>query len=351
VIQVLDVANREALARFDAVIDVRSPSEFAEDHVPEAINLPVLDDDERALIGTIYVQRSRFEARRLGAAIVARNIASHLDNDLSARPPGFAPLVYCWRGGQRSAAMATVLDQVGWRPTLLAGGYKTYRRTVRARLDETPPCIVLLSGYTGMAKTAMLSAARSLGAQTIDLERLAHHRGSLLGDIVGEAQPSQKMFESRLAVELAALDPSKPALMESESSKIGDINIPHALWKAMSSAPMIEVRASTGVRAAYLVSAYQDLTSEPDRLVAALARLPGRHGRSTVEVWRGLARDGQYEALAGALMEAHYDPAYLRWNRTHPRPCIGVIDLSDLSALSISLAAARIVRCLDGLGV
>ncbi len=347
----LEVADGAALAGFDVIIDVRSPGEFAEDHVPGAINLPVLNDQERAQVGTIYVQQSRFEARRLGAAVVARNIASHLEGALSARPPGFAPLVYCWRGGQRSAAMATVLHQVGWRPTLLAGGYKTYRRAVCARLEETLPPIVLLGGHTGTAKTAMLSAVSSLGTAVVDLEGLAHHRGSLLGAIAGEAQPSQKMFESRLAIELAALDASKPVLMEAESSKIGEINVPEALWRAMKSAPMIEVCVPAPERARFLVSSYRDLTSDAGRLVDLLDRLPGLHGRSVVEGWRTLARDGKYEDLALALMTTHYDPAYARWNRNHPRSCLERIELDHLSESSISDAARRIVGCLGRLDV
>jgi tRNA 2-selenouridine synthase len=349
VIHTLDVADQQALAKFETIIDVRSPGEFAEDHVPGAINLPVLNDEERGVVGTIYVQKSRFEARRLGAAIVARNIAYHLEGALSTKTPAFAPLVYCWRGGQRSSAMATILDQVGWRPTLLAGGYKTYRREICARLNEALPPIVLLGGHTGTAKTAMLSEAKTLGAQVLDLEGLAHHRGSLLGDIAGKAQPSQKMFESRLVIELAALDPSRPVLMEAESSKIGDINIPDALWKAMRSAPMIEVRAPIPARARYLLTEYRDLTSDPDRLAFALGRLPGRHGRACLEGWVKLADDGEHEALAVALMEAHYDPAYTRWSRSHPRPCLESLELDNLLEATVLDTAARIVRLLESL--
>ena len=350
-IQNLENASRGALVGFDTIIDVRSPAEFAEDHVPNALNLPVLNDDERAVVGTVYVQRSRFEARRLGAAMVARNIASHLEGALHGCPPGFAPLVYCWRGGQRSAAMATVLDQVGWRPTLLVGGYRTYRHEVRARLDKAAANIVLLSGHTGTAKTAMLSEIRSLGLQVVDLEALARHRGSLLGALANAPQPSQKMFESRLAIELADLDPSKPVLMEAESSKIGEINIPEALWRAMKSAPVIEVRAPLLARARYLVSTYRDLTADPARLIALLDRLPGPHGRATIESWRGLVHDRLYEALAAGLMEAHYDPAYTRWSRKHPRPCLDVIDLQELSRSSIMEAAKRIAARLKDLDI
>ena len=347
-IRTLDAADHQALAAFETIIDVRSPGEFAEDHVPGALNLPVLDDEERALVGTMYVQQSRFGARRLGAALVARNIAAHLEGDLALQGPDFAPLVYCWRGGQRSTAMATVFDQVGWRPTLLAGGYKTYRRAVCERLKTIAPRVVLLGGHTGTAKTAILLEARAMGAQVLDLEGLAHHRGSLLGEIAGEAQPSQKMFESRLAIELDSFDPARPLLAEAKSSKIGAINIPEVLWEAMRSAPAIDVRAPLEARAAYLTSAYRDLTSDPDRLHDMLSRLPSRLGRSAIAAWLEMARDGHFEPLAASLMEAHYDPAYARWNRNHPRLRLETIDLDDMSQSSIRQAAARVVGRLDG---
>ena len=192
-IRTLAAADCEALAAFPDVIDVRSPGEFALDHIPGAINLPVLDDAERALVGTIYVQTSRADARRIGAALVARNIAAHVEGPLSDKSPAFAPLVYCWRGGQRSNAMATILDQIGWRPTVLEGGYRTYRRAVAAFVCDGAPLwkVVLLSGATGCAKTEVLIAAGALGVQVLDLEGMASHRGSLLGERVATHSPAR----------------------------------------------------------------------------------------------------------------------------------------------------------------
>jgi tRNA 2-selenouridine synthase len=225
---VTDRTDPEGLAAYDEIIDVRTPAEFALDHVPGAVNLPVLSNDERAWVGTIYVQDSRMKARRIGAALVACNIAGHLEGALEDRPGSYAPLIYCWRGGQRSLAMATVLAQVGWRPTRLAGGYMTYRRRVTAALYEggTPLRLIVLDGYTGSAKTELLGRLAAQGVQTLDLEGLAGHRGSLFGAIAGQGQPSQKMFESTLLADLERLDPTRPIVVEAESSKIGQLNLP-----------------------------------------------------------------------------------------------------------------------------
>lgn len=350
-IESTDRTDRTALARFDLVIDVRSPGEFAEDHVPGAVNLPVLSDAERAEVGTIYVQDSRFKARRVGAAYVARNVAHHLQTALADRDGGFRPLIYCWRGGMRSNAMAVILSQVGWRTTLLAGGYRTYRRSVTARFyeAETPLRLVLLDGHTGSAKTGILARLAAHGVQTLDLEGLAEHRGSLFGGL-GRAQPSQKMFESRLLAALEALDPARPIVVEAESSKIGERMIPPVLWKAMASAPRIEVAAPRQARARYLVEAYGDVIADPARLEDAFARLPEYPGRQRLADWRALAQAGAFEALAEALIERHYDPAYDRSSRKDARPRLGVLELDRLDAAAQEAAAAEVARLVERFG-
>ncbi|MDE2487422.1 MAG: tRNA 2-selenouridine(34) synthase MnmH [Alphaproteobacteria bacterium] len=326
------------------VIDVRSPAEFAEDHVPGAVNLPVLSDAERAEVGTIYVQESRFRARRIGAALIARNVARHLETALAEKDGAFRPLIYCWRGGQRSHAMATILSQVGWRTGLLKGGYKTYRRHVSAALydAEAPHRLVLLESPTGCAKTELLGLVAGLGVQTLDLEGLAAHRGSLFGAIPGAAQPSQKMFESRLLSALQALDPARPVLVESESSKIGERMIPPALWRLMEAAPRITLSAPLEARARYLVSAYREITEDPAALDDILARVPDRPGAKRLAEWRALAAAGAFEALAAALMELHYDPAYRRSSRRDERPQLGAIALDRLDPAGLQQAAAQI---------
>jgi tRNA 2-selenouridine synthase len=350
--EVTEDLSAEALARYDLVIDVRSPSEFAEDHIPGAVNLPVLDDAERAEVGAIYVQDSRFKARRIGAAYVARNIGRHLETALADRGGAFRPLVYCWRGGMRSNAMATILSQVGWRTAVLAGGYRTYRRVVTARLyDGTlPHRFVLLDGQTGSAKTAVLGLLAERGLQAVDLEGLAAHRGSLFGALAGRRQPSQKLFESRLLAALDALDPSRPVIAEAESSKIGERMIPPALWTRLAQAPRIEFVASPQARSRYLVAAYGELTADRAALEEAFGRLPVRPSRERLSGWRALADAGQFAELALALLTLHYDPAYSRARKKQDRPRLGEVALDPNDPADVARAAeavAALVAALD----
>jgi tRNA 2-selenouridine synthase len=341
-----EAVEQVALAQFDMIIDVRSPGEFVEDHVPGAVNLPVLDNAERATIGTTYVQESRFLARRMGAALVARNVAHHLDTALADQPPTFKPLVYCWRGGQRSNAMALILAQVGWRTMVLKGGYKTYRRAAQHRLygADLNLRLILLEGGTGSAKTAILNHVAALGEQVIDLEEIARHRGSLFGALADTPQPSQKWFESNLLDQLTRLDPSRPVLVESESNKIGNRTLPPAVWQAMQRAPRIEVSAPIEARAAYLVSAYPDVIADRSLLEDVLSRLEVYPGRKQLANWRTLADAGDFAELVRQVVERHYDPSYTRFSKRDARPKLGTIVLPALDNAAQQHAAEQIVR-------
>jgi tRNA 2-selenouridine synthase len=337
---------------YDAIIDVRSPAEFAEDHVPGAINLPVLDNKERAEIGTMFVQHSKFLARRSGAAYVARNIANHLQTALAEREGGFRPLVYCWRGGQRSAAMVTVMDQVGWPVTQLEGGYQTWRRKVVADLYEASDKdrkrldLVLIDGFTGVGKTRLLGHLGDLGVQTIDLEALAHHRGSLFGSTCA-SQPSQKAFETRIVEALERLNRSRPIVVEAESSRIGNLALPPVLWTAMKSARRIELTAPLEARVAHVLSEYQVIGSNLQALDAALARLPRHHSRDTISAWRAAAQQGRLEELITQLMTYHYDPAY-RQASQRAVASIATVHLPTLSDAELGRAAGCVARIVLG---
>ncbi len=334
---------------FDEIIDVRSPAEFAEDHLPGAINLPVLDDEQRAQVGTIYVQDDPFRARKIGAALVARNAARHIDGPLADRQGGWRPLVYCWRGGQRSNSFASILKQIGWRVGVLEGGYQTYRRLVVARLYDTPvrQPVVLLDGNTGTAKTALLQRVRTLGGQIIDLEGLAQHRGSVFG-LVGAKQPSQKMFESRLADALRQLDPNRPVLLEAESNRIGNCAIPAAVWRAMCAAPRIRLAATPQSRADFLTTAYSDVTDDIDRLETRIEALRRFHSADTISRWLAWAREGAFRPLALELMEQHYDPRYAKSQARSAHEILGEIRLAGFDESDLDRAAEQILELASG---
>ncbi len=298
---------------FDTVIDVRSPAEFALDHIPGAINLPALSNAERAEVGTIYKQVSPFEARKLGASLVARNVADHIAQAMADKDGGWRPLVSCWRGGQRSGSFASILAQIGWRTDTVQGGYQTFRRLVQKAVYDTPlpHRVILLDGNTGTAKTALLARLAAKGVQVVDLEALANHRGSLLGG-GDQGQPSQRAFETSIALALHRLDPARPVLIEAESSKIGRLIIPPVLWKAMCAAKRITVGAPLAARAAYLAQAYADIAADPEDMARRLMPLRYVRGHEVVDGWLGLLSAGDLTGFAGALMDQHYDPAYAK---------------------------------------
>jgi tRNA 2-selenouridine synthase len=297
----------------DMIIDVRAASEFAHDHVPGAVNLPVLSDAERIEVGTIYSQQSPFLARKVGAAMVAANAARHLRGPLADLLGDWQPLVYCWRGGQRSGSFATILDQVGWRVHLIDGGYRSYRKTVSQMLYDTPLMhrMMMVDGHTGTGKTALLHHLRDQGAQILDLENLAGHRGSLFGAQEG-GQPSQKMFETQLASALQALDPNKLTWVEGESSKIGARVISPSIWACMSASPRIEITAPIAARATFLTTAYDDLTHDTEAFIGLIHRLRHYHAKDTILDWQALATAGDWHSLAKQLMVEHYDPRYAK---------------------------------------
>lgn len=320
------LASMADLDRFDTVIDVRSPSEYAEDHIPGSINLPVLDDAQRAQVGTRYAQDSPFAARRLGAALVARNIAGHLEQALADRPKVWRPLVYCWRGGQRSGAMTLVLNQVGWGARQLEGGYRAFRRQVIHDLEQGTGRhrFVVLHGPTGSGKTALLEALGAAGGQVLNLEALARHRGSVLGGVggapedgddereAGGTQPGQKAFETGIWHTLRGLDSARPVYVESESRRIGRLSIPPGLFETLIDSPCLRIAAPLAARVAHLVERYDDIYQRPEALRRRLDYFLPLVGHKAVAQWQQWIEQGRWSDLAQAMVCSHYDPAYRR---------------------------------------
>jgi tRNA 2-selenouridine synthase len=299
---------------YDSIIDCRSPAEYAEDHIPGAVSAPVLDDAERAAVGTLYKQVSPFEAKKLGAALVAKNVARHVETLFAGKDRGWRPLVYCWRGGKRSAAMAHILCEVGWDARTLAGGYRGYRKWVVGRLQELPSRFEwrVIHGPTGSGKSRFLGALRRAGAQVLDLEHLAAHRGSVLGNLPDRPQPSQKWFESQLLNELSALEPARTVYVEGESKKIGQLQVPEALISAMRASPCVVLDTALEARVGLLIDEYRHFVEDRLALEVQLDCLVALHGRERIARWKSLAAQGAWREFVALVLEEHYDPAYRR---------------------------------------
>lgn len=302
------------LAAYPERLDVRSPAEFAEDHLPGALSAPVLSNEERAQVGTLYAQAGSFVAKRIGAAIVSRNIATLLETLFADRPRDWAPLVYCWRGGKRSGSLTHVLNEIGWRAVQLDGGYRAYRRHVRERLQEVPAAFRfrVVCGLTGSGKSRLLAALRVEGAQVLDLEQLAAHRGSLLGDLPDAPQPGQKAFETALLAELEKLDPGRLVYVESESRRIGRLQVPESLLAQMREASCLRIELAERERIALLREEYAHFLDDLTGLGDCLAPLAALHGRNTIDRWLALATAHDWDAFVGELLVQHYDPVYAR---------------------------------------
>ena len=336
------------LSEFDEIIDARSEGEFAEDHVPGAINCPVLDNDERARVGTIYKQRSAFEAKKLGAALVSANIARHLQERFLERPREWRPLVYCWRGGSRSDAFAHVLHQVGWRAGRIDGGYRAYRRAVVAQLAELPRRFHwrVVCGLTGTGKSRLLRSLQQAGGQVLDLEALAAHRGSVLGELPDAPQPTQKMFESRVWGAFAGFDRKRPVYVEAESRKIGLLRVPEALIETMWTSECIVLEAPAAARVQLLKHEYAHFLDQTEALTQRLERLMPLHGHAIIGKWKELVLARRWDKLIVDLLVRHYDPAYTRATGKHYAALPHAMKLA-LGSVDDAAFAALAQRCLD----
>lgn len=334
------------LHTFDTIIDARSPSEFALDHIPGAINCPVLDDDERRIVGTLFKQTGAFEARRVGGAMVAANLAVHIRERFADRPANWRPAVYCWRGGMRSSSMVTWLRLVGWDAQQLAGGYKSFRNHVVAQINVLCPLLKLqvVCGATGSAKTRVLQELAERGEQVLDLEDFASHKGSLLGSLPGVEQPSQKRFETLLISVLDNIDIERTLYVEGESARIGRLAVPLPLVEHMRAAPCIEVAATPQARLAYLLQDYAYLGEDAAGLAEKLGVLKQLQGNATVQRWQQWAQEGNLPSLFAELMALHYDPHYEQSQARHfsAWPQRRAVATDDLSANGIAAVADAI---------
>ena len=302
------------LGNFSEVIDARSEGEYAEDHLPGAVNWPSLHDEERKIVGTRYKQISQFEAKKLGAALVAQNIATHIQRDVLDKPREWQPLVYCWRGGKRSGSLALILDQIGFKVTLVDGGYKAFRAALVADLPQLAAQhqYQVICGTTGSGKTRLLQALAAQGAQVLDLEGLAHHRSSVLGLIPGLPQPSQKAFDSRIWAALRGFDPTRPVYIESESKKVGNVAVPEGLIAAMRSSPCLQLDLPEDERVALLLEDYDFFVQDIEFFCDRLGALSEARGKATVEDWQARARSRDVASVVRELLVKHYDPVYLQ---------------------------------------
>ena len=335
------------LASFDAVIDARSESEFAEDHLPGALNWPSLNDAERHAVGTEYKQVSAFDARRRGAALVARNIAAHIDRHVAGLAQSWKPLVYCWRGGQRSGALATVLGQIGFTVKVLEGGYREFRRAVLRDVETLPSSLDfhVLCGRTGSAKSRLLQALAAAGGQVLDLEALACHRGSVLGPLPGQPQPSQKAFETSVWQALRSASPDRPLFAESESRTIGRLRVPEALLQSLRAAPCTQVQMPLPARVDFLLGDYAHFVDDVEDFCARLMPLRELRGAAVVARWQAQARAGHLPAVVEELLTLHYDPVYTRSMERNFAGFAGaaLLELPDAAPATLSWAAHRLL--------
>ena len=274
---------------------------------------PSLNDDERKTVGTEYKQINAFEAKKRGAAMVARNVAAHIEREVLTKPKDWKPLVYCWRGGKRSGSLALILDQIGFHTTLIEGGYKAFRAALVEDITRLAPqfsyCVIC--GTTGSGKTRLLHALAAQGAQVLDLEGLACHRSSVLGVLPGQPQPSQKQFDTRIWHALKQFDPQRVVYVESESKKVGNVAVPEALMAAVRESPCLRLELPDDLRVQLLLQDYDFFVKDPEFFCDKLDALVTQRGKPVINDWKDRVRTGRVNEVVAELLHKHYDPVYL----------------------------------------
>jgi tRNA 2-selenouridine synthase len=316
------VSAQDAIARmglplgttgaYSAIIDARTEDEYALDHLPGAQNWPSLNNSERIVIGTLYKQVGPFEAKKKGAALVAANISKHIQNHVIDLPKDWQPLVYCWRGGKRSGSLALILGQIGFKVSIIEGGYKAFRTALIAAIPAKVERLSwrVICGPTGSGKTRLLHCLRAQGAQVLDLEGLANHRSSVLGIVPGEPQPTQKHFDTLLWDALRNMDPTKPVYVESESRKVGNLAVPESLILAMRASPCYQLELADEERVKLLLEDYDFFVKDPLLFSKRLDALVAIRGQQVVEDWQAQIASDHIEDVVRDLLKLHYDPTY-----------------------------------------
>jgi tRNA 2-selenouridine synthase len=297
---------------YSAIIDARTEDEYALDHLPGAQNWPSLNNAERIVIGTLYKQVGPFEAKKKGAALVAANISKHIQDHVIDLPKDWQPLVYCWRGGKRSGSLALILGQIGFKVSIIEGGYKAFRTALIAAIPAQVGRLSwrVICGPTGSGKTRLLHCLRAQGAQVLDLEGLANHRSSVLGIVPGEPQPSQKHFDTLLWDALRNMDPTKPVYVESESRKVGNLAVPESLILAMRASPCYQLELADEERVKLLLEDYDFFVKDPLLFSKRLDALVAIRGQQVVEDWQAQIASDHIEDVVRDLLKLHYDPTY-----------------------------------------
>ena len=336
------------LGEFSHIIDARSEAEYTLDRLPGALNWPSLNNDERIVVGTLYKQVSPFEAQKLGAGLVAANIARHIQREVQDKPRDWRPLVYCWRGGKRSGSLALVLGQIGFKVTLIEGGYKAFRSAMLEALPTLAQSLRyrVVCGPTGSGKTRLLHALEQAGAQVLDLEDLASHRSSVLGLIPGQEQPSQKRFDTLVWDKLRSFDPARVVYVESESRKVGNLAVPQALIERMRDSACLRLELPEQERVALLLEDYDFFVQAPALFCERLQALNEIRGKAVVQGWQEQVMAGAIEGVVRELLLQHYDPGYeSSISRNFPQHASAPqVSPADRSMAAMSALAGRILQ-------
>jgi tRNA 2-selenouridine synthase len=324
-----------------ALLDVRSPAEFAQGHIPGAISFPLFSDEERAIVGTAYKHQSPDHAMQAGLSIIGPRM-HEMVTKARAESAGRPIVVQCWRGGKRSGSVGWLLDFAGLPTSVVDGGYKSYRTHLRTWLEETPLNLLVLGGATGSGKTELLGELSKLGEQVLDLEGLANHKGSAFGWIGEENQPNTEQFENDIFEVLRAFDPSKRIWVENESRSIGRVFIPEILWTKMKSAFLIHLEVPLELRVQKLVEMYAE-DGAKEALSASFVKIGKRLGGQHVKAALEAVNNGEYHQAAEIAL-TYYDKTYYYGLEQSKAPSIEKIFVNDWQVEEITTALLHTAR-------